>query len=84
MTDGQGSLGYSLFRIASSNNATVAYLWDMGGGGHWEVQFGRPFQDWEIKELTQFLDLIHPLRVQEDTFYFRKRMGGEILVSSIL
>ena len=50
----------TLFRIASSKNDTIADLWDRGGGrgGHWEVQFRRPFQNWEIEMLTQYLERI--------------------------
>ena len=46
-----------LFRIVSSKNARVADLWDGGGGGGlWEVQFRRSFQDWQV---AQFLDVIY-------------------------
>lgn len=55
-----------LWRIASSKSTIVTYLREGGeGGGHWLVQFRRSFQDWEMEELTQLLDLIYPMRVQE-------------------
>ena len=37
-----------------------------GGDGYWEVQLRRPLKDWEIKKVTQFLDLVYPLKVQEE------------------
>ena len=53
-----------LFRIATHNSAVVADLWGrQGGGGGWEVQFRRPFQDWELEEVTRFLDHISAVKV---------------------
>ena len=56
-----------LFSIASLKNAIVGDLRERerGEGGHWEVQFRRPFQDWEIEEVIRFLELIYLLQVQE-------------------
>nr|CAN71342.1 hypothetical protein VITISV_002439 [Vitis vinifera] len=49
-----------LFRMATNNSAVVADLWGRqgGGGGGWEVHFRISFQDWELKEVTRFLDHI--------------------------
>ena len=43
-----------LFRIASSKNDTISDLWDRGGGGggYWEVQFRRPFQNRSVNPIS--------------------------------
>ena len=63
----------TLFRITSHKNAIVVNLWEREGGrgGHWEIQVRRLFQDWELEEVTHFLEHIFPLKVE-----------GENLVSS--
>ncbi|RVW28274.1 hypothetical protein CK203_083693 [Vitis vinifera] len=45
----------------------VADLWGRqgDGGGGWEVQFRKSFQDWELEEVTHFLDYISAVKVQE-------------------
>ena len=54
------------FRIVSHKNATVAESWKReGDGGCWEVHFRRPFQDWEVEEVTCFLGFLDLLKVQE-------------------
>ena len=56
-----------LYRIATHNSAVVADLWGrQGGGGEgWEVHFRRSFQDWELEEVTRFLEHISAIKVQE-------------------
>ena len=73
-----------LFIIASLKNAIVADPWDRGGGGgKWEFQFRRPFQDWEIQEVTHFLELIYPLKVPEgeDTSLWKEDRRGNSVSS---
>ncbi|RVW15811.1 hypothetical protein CK203_073147 [Vitis vinifera] len=60
-----------LERIATHNSAVVADLWGRqgGGGGGWEVHFGRSFQDWcslckENEESTDHI-LIHCGKTKE-------------------
>ena len=76
-----------LFRIAPFKNVAVADLWDGGGGrgGHWEVHFRRSFWDYETKEMTQFLELIYPLKVQEgeDTLFWKYYRRGNFNVKFI-
>ena len=54
-----------LFRIATHNSVVVADLWERqgGGGGGWEVHFRKSFQDWELEEVTRFLDHISAVKV---------------------
>ncbi|WJZ84098.1 hypothetical protein VitviT2T_003721 [Vitis vinifera] len=56
-----------MFRIAANNSVVVADFWGRqeGGGGGWEVHFRRPFQDWELEEVSRFLGYISTVKVQE-------------------
>ena len=69
----------SPFRIAGHKFATVVDLWGRqgDGGGCWEVHFRRFFQDWELKEVTHFLDRISTLKVQEgeDSLVWKNENG---------
>ena len=58
----------TLFRIAAQKSASVADLWRRqgDGGGCWEVHFRRSFQDWELEEVTHFLEHISAVKVQEE------------------
>ena len=53
------------------------------GGGCWEVHFRRSFQDWELEEVTRFLDYISALKVheREDSLVW-KNDGRESLMSN--
>ena len=57
-----------LFRLTCQKNATIAYLWkrEEGGGSHWEVQFRKPFQDWELEEGTYFFGHISSFQLHEE------------------
>ena len=76
----------TLFRLSSHKNAIVADLWGRGGGGGgcWEVSFRRPFQDWELKEVSWFLEHISPSKVQEgeDTLIWKNDGKGKYNVKS--
>ena len=75
-----------LFRIATHNSAVVADLWGRqgGGGGGWEVHFRRSFQDWELEEVTHFLDHISAIKVQkgEDSLFWKIERKGKFNVKS--
>ena len=55
----------TLFKLSSHKNAIVADLWgrEGGGGGCWEVSFRRPFQDWELEEVSRYLEHISSSKV---------------------
>ena len=71
-----------LFKVSSSTNTIVANLWEgRGSKGHWMVQFRRPFEDRELEEVTQYLDLVYPMTVQgEDTSLWREDRRGSFNV----
>ena len=54
----------TLFRIVSHKKAIVAHSREREGriGDCWEVQFRRPFQYWELNEVTRFLEHIFLLK----------------------
>ncbi|KAJ9701144.1 hypothetical protein PVL29_006475 [Vitis rotundifolia] len=75
-----------LFRNAMHNSTGVADLWGRqgGGGGGWEVHFRRPFQDWELDEVTRFLNHISAVKVQEgeDSLVWKIERRGKFSVKS--
>ena len=56
-----------LFRIAAHKSTLVADLWGRqeDGGSCWKVPFRRSFQDYELEEVTCFLEHIFMVKVQE-------------------
>ena len=74
-----------LYRIATHNSAVVADLWGrQGGGGGWEVQFRRSFQDWELEEVNHLLNHISAVKVQEgeDSLVWKIEKKGKFSVKS--
>ena len=75
-----------LFRIATHNSVTVADLWGRQGGGDgcWEVHFRRSFQDWELEEVTRFLEHIFAVKIQEeeDSLVWKIERRGKFNVKS--
>ena len=76
----------SLFRIAAHKFAIVADLWGRqgGGGGCWEVDFRRSFQDWKLEEATRFLEHISVQKVEEgeDSLVWKNDGRGKFSVKS--
>ena len=76
----------TIFGIASHKNAIVVESWKREGDerGCWEVHFRRPFQDWEVEEVTRFLGSLNPLKVQEgeDTLCWKEDRRGLFRVKS--
>ena len=54
------------------------------GGGCWEVHFRRSFHDWELEEVTCFLEHIPSLKVQEgeDSLVWKNDGRGKFSVKS--
>ena len=71
-------------RIATHNSAAVADLWGRqgGGGGGWEAHCRRSFQDWELEEVTHFLEHISAVKVQEgeDSLVWKIERRGKLNV----
>ena len=76
----------TLFRIAAHKTASMADLWGrQGGEGRcWKVHFRRSFQDWELKEVTHFLEYISAVKVQEleDSLVWKNDGKGKFNVKS--
>ena len=64
----------------------MADLWGREGGGDgcWEVHFRRPFHDWELEDVTHFLEHISWLKMQEreDTLIWKIDGRGKCSVKS--
>ena len=73
-----------LFRIATHNSAVVADLWGRQGSHFWEVHFRRSFQDWELEEVTRFLEHIFAVKIQEeeDSLVWKIERRGKFNVKS--
>ena len=70
-TDGSLKDAYpELYRIACIKDALVAdYIHFRGDFVHWEVNFTRLAQDWELESVSPFLDLLYSIpitRIGED------------------
>ena len=50
----------NLFNIATNKDAKVAEIWDSREGvGCWSPTFLRSLNDWELEEMTRFLQILH-------------------------
>ena len=50
----------ALFNLALNKEAMVADMWDGGeGAGCWSPTFLRSLNDWEIEEMSRFLQTLH-------------------------
>jgi hypothetical protein len=56
-----------LFRLARNKEALVAqYMQVHNASTHWELDFIRPVQDWEMESLSSFLNLLYSVQVQSN------------------
>ena len=56
-----------LYRIARVKEGVVAdFMHFRGGSVHWEVNFTRLIQDWELESISSFLDLLYSVTVHRD------------------
>ena len=53
----------TLFSSAVRKDALIREVWDASIEGGWTPQFSRPFNDWELIEVENFLRKTHPWRV---------------------
>ena len=67
----------SLFLIASNKDATVAEVMKVSVSGrniHWNINFNREAQDWEMESFVEFYSLLYSVRPniqQEDELWWR-------------
>ena len=53
--------------MAVAKGANVADIWDNSRGeGAWNPTFVRPFNDWEIEEVQNFMCLVNTRRVKQE------------------
>ena len=53
----------TLFSLAVRKEALIREVWDTWNEGGWAPRFSRPFNDWELIEVENFLLMIQPWRV---------------------
>ncbi|KAF5452893.1 hypothetical protein F2P56_021410 [Juglans regia] len=76
----------SLFLIASTKDATVAEVMEVSGGNiHWNINFNRAAQDWEMESFVDFYSLLYSIRPniqQEDGLWWCPARNGVFSVRS--
>ena len=50
----------TLFGVAIQREALIREVWDNSREGGWILCFSRPFNDWEVMEVENFLHVIQP------------------------
>ena len=53
----------TLFSLAVQKDVMIREIWDDSFDGGWIPRFSRPFNDWEVREVVNFMKLIHPWKV---------------------
>ena len=53
----------TLFSLAVQKDAMIREIWDVSYVGGWTPRFSRPFNDWEVREMVNFMKMIHPWKV---------------------
>ena len=53
----------TLFSLAIQKDALIREIWDESNEGGWTLRFSRPFNDWELIEVVNFMKMTHPWRV---------------------
>jgi hypothetical protein len=75
-----------LFSIAREGEASVAALLSIRDGAlHWDINFLRNIQDWELEFLCSFMDVIYSLRIDGngvDKFCWKKSASLGFFVKS--
>ena len=69
----------TLFSLVVRKEALIREVWDMSNEGGWTPCFSRPFNDWEVTEVENFLDRIQPWRVvsnREDRLILKGSNSG--------
>ena len=53
----------TLFSLAVQKDAMILEIWDALNDGGWSPRFSRPFNEWEVREVVNFMKMIHPWKV---------------------
>ena len=53
----------TLFSFAVRKDALIREVWDTSNEGGWTPRFSRPFNDWELTKVENFLLIIQPWSV---------------------
>ena len=73
----------TLFRLVVRKEALIREVWDILNEDRWTPCFSRPFNDWEVTEVDNFLHTIQPWRVvsnMEDKLILKGSNWGIYLV----
>ena len=69
----------TIFSLAVRKEALIREVWDISNEGGWTLCFSRPFNDWEVTEVENFLHAIQPWRVvsnREDMLILKGSNSG--------
>ena len=69
----------TLFSLAVRKEVLIREVWDISNEGGWTPCFSRPFNDWEVTEVENFLHMIQPWRVisnREDMLILKGSNSG--------
>ena len=69
----------SLYALAGSKRAMVAEVWDtIRGEGTWNPRFTRYFNDWEMDEVQNFINLISRKKnqLERDKLLWKRNKNG--------
>ncbi|RVW65783.1 hypothetical protein CK203_007246 [Vitis vinifera] len=68
-----------LFTLAGHKNAKVCEVWDSSlGQGGWNLSLARDFNDWEIDQIGEMLNLLKDFRIsqEEDSVRWKREGNG--------
>ncbi|RVW52237.1 LINE-1 reverse transcriptase-like [Vitis vinifera] len=73
------SMDLKLFTLAGHKNAKVCEVWDSSlGQGGWNLSLARDFNDWEIDQIGEMLNLMKDFRIsqEEDSVRWKREGNG--------
>ncbi|RVW75503.1 Mitochondrial outer membrane protein porin 4 [Vitis vinifera] len=73
------SIVFKLFTLAGNRNAKVSEVWDSSlGQGGWNLRLARDFNDWELEQIGNMLNLLKDFRTstEEDAVRWKRESNG--------
>ncbi|RVX21568.1 hypothetical protein CK203_002086 [Vitis vinifera] len=73
------SIVFKLFTLAGHRNAKVSEVWDSSlGQGGWNLRLARDFNDWELEQIGNMLNLLKDFRTstEEDAVRWKRESNG--------
>ncbi|RVW60548.1 hypothetical protein CK203_061456 [Vitis vinifera] len=73
------SMGFKLFTLAGQKNAKVCEVWDSSLGQEgWNLSLARDFNDWEMDQIGEMLNLLKDIRIssEEDAVRWKREGNG--------